>query len=121
MSKISIKAIIKQNNKIEEEIETNGILQNKKITYLVKKEDNKIITTIDIKKQIIKRITEEFDLIIDYKNGKIITDYIECQLDLDIKIIERITEQNRIKIKYEVEKEIFEYEIMWRKYEEGFK
>ena len=114
MSKISIKATIKQNNEIQEEIETKGILQNKKITYLVNKQNSKTITILDIKKQIIKRITEEFDLIIDYKNEKLITDYIECQLDLDIKIIGRIIEQNRVKIKYKIEEDIFEYEIIWR-------
>lgn len=114
MSKISVKATIKQNNEIQEEIENKGILQNKKITYLVNKQNSKTITILDIKKQIIKRITEEFDLIIDYKNEKLITDYIECQLDLDIKIIGRIIEQNRVKIKYKIEEDIFEYEIIWR-------
>lgn len=115
MSKIDIKATIKQNGEIQENTVTKGILQDKKITYLVKKTDYKIITMVDIKKQIIKRITEEYNLIIDLKNNKIITDYIECQLDLNIKIIEKIIENNKIKIKYEVEKEIFEYEIIWRK------
>ena len=114
MSKINIKTTIKQNGKIQEEIEAKGILQNNKITYLVNKEEYKIITTVDIKKQIIKRITKEFDLIIDYKNGKIVTDYIECQLDLDIRIIEKQIEKNRIKIKYKIEEDIFEYEIIWR-------
>lgn len=119
MSKIIIKACIKQNGVIQEKIETPAILQNNKITYL----NNKIVTKLDIKKQELRRITEEFELIIDFKNELIITDYKECSLDLRIRIIKKQIEQNRISIKYEMidTKDIFEYEITWRKYETGIK
>ena len=93
--------------------EAQALLENNEITYL----NNRILTTLDIKKQKVKRVTEEFDLIIDFKNELIITKYLECSLDLNIKIIDKQIEQNRIYVKYEVidSKDIFEYEITWRK------
>lgn len=119
MSKIIVKACIKQNEKKQEEIETKGILQDNRITYL----KDKVITIIDINNEKIKRITEEINLIIDLKNEKIITDYIECKLDIKIRIIDKQIEQNRIKVKYKIEdtKDIFEYEMIWRMYETGNK
>lgn len=112
MSKINIKATIKQNGEIQEEIEAKALLEKNEITYLY----NEIATILDIKNKKIRRITEEFELIIDFKNELIITEYEECSLDLSIKVIDKQTEQNRIYVKYEVidSKDIFEYEIIWR-------
>ena len=112
MSKINIKTTIKQNGEIQEEIEAKALLEKNEITYL----NNGIATILDIKKQKIRRITEEFELIIDFKNELIITNYEECSLNLIIRVIDKQTEQNRIYVKYEVidSKDIFEYEIIWR-------
>lgn len=112
MSKINIKATIKQNGKKEEEIEATALLENNEITYLY----NGIATILDIKEQKIRRVTEKLELIIDFENELIITDYEECSLDISIKVIKKELEQNKIKIKYEVidSKDIFEYEIIWR-------
>lgn len=113
MSKINIKTIIKQNNEIQETIETQALLEKNEITYL----NNGIATILDIKKQTIRRITEELELIIDFKKEIITTDYEECSLDISIKVIKKEIEQNRIYVKYEItdSKDIFEYEIIWRK------
>lgn len=112
MSKINIKTTIKQNDEIQEEIEAKALLEKEKITYL----NNGIVTILDIKKQQIRRITQEFELIIDFKKELIITDYEECSLDLSIKVINKQINQNKIYIKYEIidSKDIFEYEILWR-------
>ncbi len=108
MSKIIIKATIKQNNKIQEQIETKGILQDNEIKYI----NNKTITILDIKNEKLKRVSEDYNMIIDFKNQLIKTEY----LNIKIRIINKQIEQNKIKIKYQIieTSDIFEYEIIWR-------
>ncbi len=106
MSKINIKTTLKKNNTEEINIKTQGILQEDKIKY----KENKIINIFDINKEILKRKKEDYNIIIDFKNKIIKTEY----LDIKIRIINKQIEKNRIKIKYEVEKDTFEYEIIWR-------
>lgn len=108
MSKIIIKATIKQNNEIQEQIETKGILQDNEIKYI----NNKTITILDIKNEKLKRVNEDYNMIIDFKNQLIKTDY----LNIKIRIINKQIEQNKIKIKYQIieTSDIFEYEIIWR-------
>lgn len=108
MSKIIIKATIKQNNQIQEQIETKGILQDNEIKYI----NNKTITILDIKNEKLKRVSEDYNMIIDFKNQLIKTEY----LNIKIRIINKQIEQNKIKIKYQIieTSDIFEYEIIWR-------
>ena len=112
MSKINIETSIKQNNKMQEHYTTNAIIENNKIKYIY----NKIINILDINELTLKRKTEEYKLIIDFKNEKIKTESIGHQIDIDIKIVSEKKEQNRITIKYEIidTKDIFEYKIIWR-------
>lgn len=108
MSKIIIKATIKQNNQIQEQIETKGILQDNEIKYI----NNKTITILDIKNEKLKRVSEDYNMILDFKNQLIKTEY----LNIKIRIINKQIEQNKIKIKYQIieTSDIFEYEIIWR-------
>ena len=108
MSKIIIKATIKQNNQIQEQIETKGILQDNEIKYI----NSKTITILDIKNEKLKRVSEDYNMIIDFKNQLIKTEY----LNIKIRIINKQIEQNKIKIKYQIieTSDIFEYEIIWR-------
>lgn len=106
MSKISIETSLKKNNIEDINIKTQGILQDGRIKY---KED-KIMNILDIEKEQLERKTEEYKLLIDFKNEKLITEY----LDINLSIIEKQKEQNKIKIKYKIEEDIFEYEIIWR-------
>ena len=108
MSKINIKTSIKQNDKIQEEIETKGILQDNKIKYV----NDKIVTTLDINRQIIKRTSEDYKIEINLKDELIKTEY----LNIKIKLIDKTIEQNKIQLKYKIidTKDIFEYEIIWR-------
>lgn len=108
MSKIIIKATIKQNNQIQEQIETKGILQDNEIKYI----NNKTITILDIENEKLKRVSEDYNMIIDFKNQLIKTEY----LNIKIRIINKQIEQNKIKIKYQIieTSDIFEYEIIWR-------
>lgn len=108
MSKIIIKATIKQNNRIQEQIETKGILQDNEIKYI----NNKTITILDIENEKLKRVSEDYNMIIDFKNQLIKTEY----LNIKIRIINKQIEQNKIKIKYQIieTSDIFEYEIIWR-------
>jgi len=108
MSKIIIKATIKQNNQIQEQIETKGILQDNEIKYI----NNKTIAILDIKNEKLKRVSEDYNMIIDFKNQLIKTEY----LNIKIRIINKQIEQNKIKIKYQIieTSDIFEYEIIWR-------
>ena len=106
MSKINIEISLKKNNIEELNLKTNGIIQDERIKY---KED-KIINIFDIKEEKLERKTKEYNLIIDFKNEEIITEYLE----LKINIIEKKKENNKIIIKYKMEKDIFEYELIWR-------
>ena len=108
MSKIIIKATIKQNNQIQEQIETKGILQDNEIKYI----NNKTITILDRKNEKVKRVSEDYNMIIDFKNQLIKTEY----LNIKIRIINKKIEQKKIKIKYQIieTSDIFEYEIIWR-------
>ena len=106
MSKINIETSIKKNNIEDINIKTQGILQDGRIKY---KED-KIMNILDIEKEQLERKTEEYKLLIDFKNEKLITEYLE----LNLSIIEKEKEQNKIKIKYKIEEDIFEYRIIWR-------
>lgn len=108
MSKINIKTSIKQNDKIQEEIETKGILQDNKIKYV----NDKKVTTLDINRQIIKRTSEDYKIEINIKDESIKTEY----LNIKIKLIDKTIEQNKIQLKYKIidTKDIFEYEIIWR-------
>lgn len=106
MSKINIETSLKKNNIEDINIKTQGILQDGRIKY---KED-KIMNILDIEKEQLERKTEEYKLLIDFKNEKLITEYLE----LNLSIIEKEKEQNKIKIKYKIEEDIFEYRIIWR-------
>lgn len=106
MSKISIETSLKKNNIEDINLKTQGILQDGRIKY---KED-KIMNILDIEKEQLERKTEEYKLLIDFKNKKLITEYLE----LNLSIIEKQKEQNKIKIKYKIEEDIFEYRIIWR-------
>jgi hypothetical protein len=106
MSKISIETSLKKNNIEDINLKTQGILQDGRIKY---KED-KIMNILDIEKEQLERKTEEYKLLIDFKNEKLITEYLE----LNLSIIEKQKEQNKIKIKYKIEEDIFEYRIIWR-------
>ena len=111
MSKINIESSLKKNNIENISLKTQGILQDNKIKY---KED-KVINILDIKEEILKRKSDNYHLIIDFKNQIIKTEY----LDIKIRIIKKEIKQNKIKIKYKMigAKDIFEYEIKWRIYE----
>ena len=108
MSKINIETSLKKNNIEDINLKTQGILQDNKIKY---KEDT-VMNILDIKEETIQRKSNEYNLIIDFKNKIIKTEY----LDIKIRIINKQIEQNRIKIKYEMidTKDIFEYKINWR-------
>ena len=106
MSKINIETSLKKNNIDDINLKTQGILQDGRIKY---KED-KVMNILDIEKEILERKTEEYKLSIDFKNKKLITEYLE----LNLSIIEKQKEQNKIKMKYKIEEDIFEYEIIWR-------
>jgi hypothetical protein len=106
MSKISIETSLKKNNIEDINLKTQGILQDGRIKY---KED-KIMNILDIEKEQLERKTEEYKLLIDFKNEKLITEFLE----LNLSIIEKQKEQNKIKIKYKIEEDIFEYRIIWR-------
>ena len=106
MSKISIETSLKKNNIEDINLKTQGILQDGRIKY---KED-KIMNILDIEKEQLERKTEEYKLLIDFKNEKLITEYLE----LNLSIIEKQKEKNKIKIKYKIEEDIFEYRIIWR-------
>ena len=56
MSKINIKATIKQNGKKEEEIEATALLENNEITYLY----NGIATILDIKEPKVFSVSDDF-------------------------------------------------------------
>ena len=73
---------------------------------------NNVMNILDIKEEILKRKSDNYDLIIDFKNQIIKTEY----LDIKIRIIEKEIKQNKIKIKYKMidAKDIFEYKIKWR-------
>jgi len=108
MSKVSIETSLKKNNNEELNIKTLGILQEEQIKY----KESEIISIFDIKKETLKRKSDDYNLTIDFKNELVKTEY----LDIKIRIIDKQIEQNKIKIKYEVidTKDIFEYEIIWR-------
>ena len=108
MSKVSIETSLKKNNNEELNIKTLGILQEEQIKY----KESEIISIFDIKKETLKRKSDDYNLTIDFKNELVKTEY----LDIRIRIIDKQIEQNKIKIKYEVidSKDIFEYEIIWR-------
>ena len=108
MSKVSIETSLKKNNNEELNTKTLGILQEEQIKY----KESEIISIFDIKKETLKRKSDDYNLTIDFKNELVKTEY----LDIKIRIIDKQIEQNKIKIKYEVidTKDIFEYEIIWR-------
>ncbi len=108
MSKVSIETSLKKNNNEKLNIKTLGILQEEQIKY----KESEIISIFDIKKETLKRESNDYDLTIDFKNEIIKTEY----LDIRIRIIDKQIEQNRINIKYEMidTKDIFEYKINWR-------
>lgn len=108
MSKINIEISLKKNNIKDINLKTQGILQDNRIKY---KED-KVMNILDIKEETLKRKTDEYDLIIDFKNKMIKTEY----LNIKIRIINKQIEQNNFNIKYEIidTKDIFEYKINWR-------
>lgn len=112
MSKIYIETSIKQNKKTNKKLSILGILQD----GIVKYTENNTMNILDTKEETLKRKNKEKELIIDFKNEIIKTNYNNYNLELKIKVKSEIKKENYMKIEYILidTKDIFEYEIKWR-------
>jgi len=98
LSKIKIKTLLSQNNKILISENYNGI----KTDNLIKYNENEIKNIFDIENKILKRINKEYEIIIDFKNktGKYL--YNNFEIPIKVKVLKQYINDFEIYIKYKL-------------------
>lgn len=107
MSKIKIKVKLKTDNNIINS-DTKGLINDNIIIY----KDGKFNIKLDLNNLLLERYSDDYKIIIDFKNKNYILMINNYNLTDKIKIFELVNEKNYFKANYELDNNI-EYEIFY--------